>query len=249
MASGRTWERSTLSPARADFYANALVGQSFQLAGRNSFRQGDLVNTGRDSGLESARSDYVARLLFSPNQNLSFVTRGRFDQDDLALERLEVGASTSFRPIVPITTSLTYARYGAQPEIGYPNRREGLLGAARLSLTDNWSISGSVLVDLDRYLTARDQFAQQYVVDPTTAVYRREDNFKVAALTLGIAYIDECTTFSVSYSMAPRDIAVSSGEKDRSQTLLFSLELRTLGQVSGSQSIGGSTAEDGTSDR
>ncbi len=36
------------------FYANALVGQSFQLAGRNSFRQGDLVNAGRDSGLESS---------------------------------------------------------------------------------------------------------------------------------------------------------------------------------------------------
>ena len=37
------------------FYANALVGQSYQLAGRNSFRPGDVINVGRDSGLEFAR--------------------------------------------------------------------------------------------------------------------------------------------------------------------------------------------------
>jgi LPS-assembly protein len=237
-------------------YANALVGQSFQITGRNSFSQGsytpgpfDLVNTGRDSGLESTRSDYVARMQVAPNRNLSFVTRGRFGQDDLALERLEVGATGNFDPWIPLSTSLIYARYSAQPEIGYPNRREGVLASAKWSVTDNWYLSGSVLVDLDRYLTARDQFAADYLVNPTTAVYRREDNYKVSSLALGLGYIDECTTFSVQYIMTPRDVAVSSGEKDRNQTLLFSLELRTLGQVTVRQALGGETGDDGTTDR
>jgi LPS-assembly protein len=49
--------------------------------------------------------------------------------------------------------------------------------------------------------------------------------------------------------MTPRDVAVSSGEKDRNQTLLFSLELRTLGQVTVRQALGGETGDDGTTDR
>jgi LPS-assembly protein len=221
-------------------YANALVGQSFHLAGQNSFRKGDLANVGRDSGLESSRSDYVARLLFAPNSNLSFVTRGRFDQDDLALERLEAGTTVNFNPWLPLSTSLTYARYSAQPELGYENRREGLYGSARLGITDNWFVTGSVLIDLDRYLTARDQFVTDYLANPSTAIYKREDNLKVSSLSLGIGYIDECTTFSLQYIMTPRDVALASGEKDRNQTVMFSLELRTLGEVTVRQSLAGS---------
>ena len=71
------------------FYANALFGQSYQLAGRNSFRPGDLINVGRDSGLESRASDYVTRLLIKPNQNFAFSTRARFDENDFAMHRLE----------------------------------------------------------------------------------------------------------------------------------------------------------------
>ena len=43
--------------------------------------------------------------------------------------------------------------------------------------------------------------------------------------------MDECTTFSFSYSMTPREVSGTYGEKDRNQTLLLSLELRTLGQA------------------
>jgi LPS-assembly protein len=199
-------------------YANALVGQSIQLAGRNSFRQGDLVNTGRDSGLESARSDYVTRLQFSPNNRMSFATRGRFDQDDLSLRRFEAMATADLNPWLPMSTSITYARYEAQPELGYPNRREGVLASARVNITDAWYVSGSVLVDLDRYLDARQ--------------FRRQDEIKPNSITLGLGYIDECTTFNIAYSMTPREVSGTAGEKDRNQTLLLSLELRTLGQAS-----------------
>jgi LPS-assembly protein len=45
--------------------------------------------------------------------------------------------------------------------------------------------------------------------------------------------------------MSPRDISVTSGEKNRNQTVLFTLELRTLGQISGSQNIGTQASQDG----
>ena len=43
--------------------------------------------------------------------------------------------------------------------------------------------------------------------------------------------------------MAPRDVAVTSGEKDRNHTVLFRLELRTLGEVNLSQNIGGTDGD------
>jgi LPS-assembly protein len=227
------------------FSANAVVGQSLHLAGRNSFRQGDLVNVGRDSGLESSRSDYVARLQVSPSENFSFTARGRFDQDDLSLQRVEVGARMNFAPTFPLSASVVYARYSAQPEIGFNHRREGLSGSLQWNLTPNWFVNASALLDLDSYLQARSTFVKDYLDNPKTAFYRREDNPHLSALTLGFGYIDECTTFSVNYIMSPRDISASSGERERNQTLLFTLELRTLGGVSGSQNIGAPSPQEG----
>jgi len=224
------------------FYANVLFGQSYQVAGRNSFRQGDLANVGLDSGLESRASDYVGRFQLNPNNNFSFVTRGRFDQNDFALNRLEAGVTANFNPYLPVSTSITYARYEAQPNIGFDRRREGLLTSARWDLTPNWYVSGSVLLDLDRYLQARDAFAVQYAFDPANAVYRRMNSAYVSSMTLGLGYIDECTTFSVNYSVSPRNIAVTSGEKERDHTVLLRLELRSLGEVSFNQNLGGSAA-------
>jgi LPS-assembly protein len=188
----------------------------------------------------------VGRFQLSPNQNFSFVTRARFDQEDFGINRIEAGVTANFNPYLPFSTSLTYARYEAQPEIGFDRRREGILGAATWNLTPNWYITGSVLLDLDRYLLARDTFAAQYAVDPVNAVYHRKNATYVSSMSLGIGYIDECTTFSVNYSVAPRDLAVTAGEKDRNHTVLLRLELRTLGEVSFNQNLGGTdTSQEG----
>jgi LPS-assembly protein len=221
-----------------DFYANILFGQSYQVAGRNSFSQPDLVHTGLDSGLDSGISDYVGRFQISPNANFSFVTRGRFDQNDFALNRLETGVSMNFNPYLPISTSLTYARYAAQPDIGFNRAREGLAASARWNVTPNWYVSGSILLDLDRYLLARETYVAQYAVNPATAVYNSQNKAYLAGMSVGLGYSDECTTFSVSYSVSPRDIAVTSGEKDKNQTVMLRLELRTLGEVGLNQRIG-----------
>lgn len=228
------------------FYANVLFGQSYQVAGRNSFRQADLANVGLESGLDSRASDYVGRFQLTPNKNFSFVTRGRFDQEDFSLNRIEAGFTANFNPYLPFTTSLTYARYAAQPEIGFDRRREGILAAATWNVTPNWFLTGSVLLDLDRYLLVRDTFAAQYAVDPINAIYKHENSAYVSSMSVGFGYIDECTTFSVNYSVAPRDIAVTSGEKDRNHTVMLRLELRTLGEVSFNQNLGGTgSTQDG----
>ena len=49
-------------------YVSAMFGQSYQLFGTNSFAVGDATNTGLDSGLDTTRSDYVARVTYQPNR-------------------------------------------------------------------------------------------------------------------------------------------------------------------------------------
>ncbi|KLK90224.1 organic solvent tolerance protein [Microvirga vignae] len=230
-----------------DFYANALFGQSYQVAGRNSFRQGDLANVGLDSGLDSRASDYVGRLQVSPNRNFALLTRARFDQEDFNVNRIEATVRASFNPYLPLSTSLTYARYEAQPDIGFPRRREGLLGSATWNLTPNWYVTGSVLLDLDRYLLARENFELALATNPE-AVYNPLDRAYVSSMSLGVGYIDECTTFSVKYIMTPRSISTNSGEKDRNHTVMLSLELRTLGEATISQRIAGDSSEEGIAD-
>ena len=119
---------STPSPATMASTPTCCSGQSFQLAGRNSFRQGDLVNIGLDSGLESARSDYVARLQISPNSRISFVTRGRFDQDNFSLRRFEAERLDGPQSVAADDHLLDLcAIRGASRNSAINHRREGVL--------------------------------------------------------------------------------------------------------------------------
>ena len=61
-------------------YLNVLVGQSYHLFGLNSFAVASPTNTGLDSGLDKARSDYVARVVYQPNSQLTLSSRFRFDE-------------------------------------------------------------------------------------------------------------------------------------------------------------------------
>ncbi|MDJ1159682.1 LPS-assembly protein LptD [Chelatococcus sp. SYSU_G07232] len=213
-------------------YSDLLFGQSYQLAGRNSFAAGDLANTGLNSGLETTRSDYVARLHVAPNSNLSFTGRGRFDERTFNMRRIELQTNVT---LGPVTTSAIYARYDAQPELGIDRRREGLYTSAGLRLTPNWSLNGSVLFDLDRYL-------QDRLTNPTGA---RSTPWSVAGLSLGVLYQDECTVFGITYSSSYKDAA--TGTKDRDTTVMLRLELRTLGEINISQNLSGGGSQDGIS--
>ena len=235
--------------------ANALVGQSYQAAGRNSFATPDLLNTGLQSGLDTRVSDVVGRIQVNPNENWSLIMRGRFDKNDLAFSSFEAQAVANLNPYIPVTGSLTYARYGAQPLQGYSHRREGLQPAAAVNITPNWSLGGSVLFDLDRYIDEREAFAvayQNYAAvfgpgAPNPVTYTRGDKYNIAQTGLSLGYKDECTTFSINYAMTPR--LAATGQRDSDKTVLVRLELRSLGQTQVSQSLASTSSADGIASR
>jgi LPS-assembly protein len=129
-----------------------------------------MANTGLESGLETGASDYIARLGYSPTKNLEFISRYRFDDDTMSLQRFELQARGS---IDKLGVSVTYGRYAPQPLLGYYDLREGIYTTAAYKLTDYWTLSGGV-----RYNIAESEF--DYTL-------------------LGVSYIDDCFTFALNY--------------------------------------------------
>lgn len=185
---------------------NALFGQSYKLFGKNSYSYVDMANTGAESGLEDDASDYVARLYYQPNQNFSLINRFRFDRSDWSVQRYEVeGRAVLFDKL---SVTALYGLYTAQPELGYYEEREGILGTGTLKINDNWSVKAAA-----RYNLNLDE------IDYTL---------------FGIAYVDECFGIALNY----RSDYTESGNRKRVDTVLLTFTLKTLGEVGISTDVG-----------
>ncbi len=227
-------------------FANLLLGQSYHLGGRNSFATGDLVNTGLDSGLQTDTSDIVARAQFSPMAGLFFTGATRLNSTTFEAQRIDAAATYATSVV---TASVGYGRYEPQPNLGIFRRREGLSLNGSLLVTPNWRLRAGVLFDLDKYKYDREIRIAQYtswLASPTTIAQPRYVDSRLmqtAATSFGINYTDECTVFDVSYSQSYADR--QTGATKDTRTVMFRLELRTLGELSYSQNLDGSTVGDG----
>ena len=212
----------------ADFadggHAHAMVGQSAQLAGQNSFATPDVANTGLQSGLDKKYSNVVAGETLAPFSGpLTFASKQQFDSSTLRLVRFDAIVSAK---LDRFWTSFDYGRYAAQPLLGRPYPREGFSLSSGLKLTENWSIDGSLFVDMSRHF-------YDVAGDVTPKVFP-------VNYSLGLAYADSCTTFKVRYAKSYTNpttsttgVAPTTGPSIRDQTFLVELDLRTLGGVRG----------------
>jgi LPS-assembly protein len=180
---------------RGGFF-NALFGQSYHLFGTNSFAVADTANTGLGSGLDKTRSDYVARVSYQPDSTFSFTTRYRFDSDNFALHRFEAEGRAMFDRW---QFSLLYGNYDAQPEIGFLNRREGILGSGSVKINANWVLFGAA-----RYNIHAGQIDQTQI---------------------GTGYVDDCFILALNYIRNN----VYSGNPQTDHRFMMQFSLRTLG--------------------
>ena len=210
-------------------YTNLMVGQSFQLAGRNSYATPDMANIGLSSGLDTRRSDLVSRFAIAPNSTFSFIAKGRFDPDTFNMRRFDMTANATFGPV---TGSLQYARYEAQPLIGYDQRREGVSSSLQYNINKNYFVSSNVIFDLSRHL-----------YNDVPAIGGHAGLFSLAGLGLGLGYTDDCTIFRLNYSSVYTEKAFIGPV--RNQTVLFQLQLRTLGDTRLQSSLGDIKVQDG----
>ncbi len=150
---------------------DALVGQSFQLAGENSFALKDHALTGVGSGLETSKSDYLASVAVNTGFGLAVTARGRFDNHDFTLNRTDLTAVGSYGGS---TAAIDYTYLRESPASGIFTRREELSTSASVGITDNWSVLGSLVYDLRNSSRVSD--------------------------SLGLAYADDCFSVSATYS-------------------------------------------------
>jgi LPS-assembly protein len=210
-------------------YVNLIGGQSYQVAGTNSYATPDAANVGLSSGLDTRRSDYVSALTIVPNPIFSFIAKARFDVDSLAARRLDLLATYNFGALTGV---IQFANYEAQPVIGYDVRREGLSISSRYKFNENYYAQGNVTFDMSRHL-----------YPPALIGFTNPGPFAIAAFSLGGGYQDECTNFTVSYTSNYQDYGTTT--LGRNQTILLQLQLRTLGTTKLSETFSNTTSLDG----
>jgi LPS-assembly protein len=188
---------------------NMLFGQSYQMFGMNSFAVADVTNTGVDSGLQNTRSDYVARVNYSPNRTYTFSVRSRFDEATMNVNRFEAEGRAAFDRW---SVSLMYGNYAAQPELGYLTRREGLLGSASVKVAANWVVSGSARWDLEAN--------------------------KINSYVIGAGYVDDCFVLAANY-VTSYSYSAGTAPPVLGHAFMFQIGLRTIATSSATSSSAG----------
>lgn len=149
-----------------------LVGQSFHIAGENPYANtDDLANVGEESGLENARSDFVAALAVSNNSRYSLNLKARFDQNTFATKRSE--ATATFAGDI-FTGSANVTFIAAQPDYGFEDDRTQIGFFTKVKLSENWAVFGGAQYDI-------------------------EDNLFVHN-SVGMSYLDECFALSLGFN-------------------------------------------------
>ena len=181
-----------------------LFGQSYQLFGLNSFAVADATNTGVDSGLQNAKSDYVTSVNYSPNRTYTFSVRARMDEQTWNINRFEAEGRASFDRW---SVSLMYGDYAPQPDLGYLTRREGLLGSASLKVAANWVVTGAARWDLEA------NKINQYIV--------------------GAGYVDDCFVLAANY-VTSYSYAAGTAPPVLGHAFMLQIGLRTLATTAAS---------------
>lgn len=153
------------------FTLKAIAGQSYQIAGLNSFATDDLVNAGANSGLEESVSDYVAMAGVDMPNGVSLSGSVRLDRSDLDLNRGDASVAYTSRAL---QTSLTYTRINSQPEYGDKKDNDIIQNTASVRLNDNWSVFGAVTWNINADVLTR--------------------------RGIGFSYADECMIFSMAFT-------------------------------------------------
>ncbi len=138
-------------------YIKAVVGQSFHLAGENSYSSFITNDTNYDSGLETSRSDYVAGLYLEPNSNLSFISQARFDEDDFSLRRIDNSLVANYGPF---TLAGNHIYQSANP--GADDQKHQVSANASVQLVKNWYLLGGIRYDIEDSFILSDTIGLKY---------------------------------------------------------------------------------------
>ncbi|OLP43134.1 LPS-assembly protein LptD [Rhizobium oryziradicis] len=170
----------------------SIFGQSYQLAGQNSFASSDLVYAGNESGLENTVSDYVGMVGVDTPFGLSTAINARIDRSSLELKRTDTSVGYQNDRL---QTNFVYSQIAAQPNYGYNYERQEIQNTTQIKVDDYWSVFGASYWDLKK---------------------DRLDRYGV-----GFSYTDECTVFSIVYKRKSTDTSTAANDWSIGARLTF----------------------------
>ncbi|MFM8745446.1 MAG: LPS-assembly protein LptD [Aestuariivirga sp.] len=118
-------------------FLRASFGESFHVAGENSFRAG--------SGLNGDASDLVGGLALQMNPNLLLGYQARINED---LSRVNVQEAMIGLNFGQFSGSFNYANVSAAANYGRPDNEKQVWADGRYNLFDSWSVFGGVRYNL-----------------------------------------------------------------------------------------------------
>mgnify|MGYP001816408143 CR=1 FL=1 len=191
-------------------YARVLAGQSFHIAGRNSYADAigneptndingnrNISHTG-DAGLDTTRSDYVIGGYIAPTTNLRLIGQARFNETDLNLRRSDFYTTASYGPFV---AQAAYSYTAPDSSVDDTSPQQDVLGSLWVQFSERWSLGGMLRFDIDEKEIRQD--------------------------ALSLRYADECYVLTTSYRNTNIIDADNGITKD--QTFMVRLEFKHLG--------------------
>ena len=142
-------------------FLRASAGESFHIAGQNSFVVG--------SGLDTAQSDWVGALTLQPWDAVTLSYEARAKQDFSAINRQEASASLTFDRI---SANLGYLNFGAEPAYGRNLPEHWVSSDLKYRMTAGWYVFGGFAYDFQNDVLTRKTAGLEFDCDCM--------NFKVA---------------------------------------------------------------------
>ena len=192
------WQEGLRADIGASFIADAGKTRAHLFVGQShiSNRDGEYA---LGSGLSDSKSDVVGMFELDINDQFSWTTRLRYDDDDNKFRRIDTGFSYRTERL---STSWRYYRLDTATRLLNPDPTappEEVSGNVRLKLTDRWSVRYQANRDLDSKITRRQELGLMFEDDCTLVefVYNRSNfdsdvirdssgfGIRVSLLTLG----------------------------------------------------------------
>lgn len=141
----------------------AMVGQSFHLAGINSYATPGVNNTAMGTGLDGVASHIVAAFSLDSGHGHALSASARFDPASFELQRAIVTGEVVFGRF-EASAGLAYERsildLGGAPETAFH-----ITGRAAVDITDKWRVSGTVDYDVVVGAVVADSITLSYTCD------------------------------------------------------------------------------------
>jgi LPS-assembly protein len=129
-----------------------------------------------------------------------------------------------------LSFSAVYAHLAAQPLLGQPFRRDALNLGTSFSPWTDWTFSYGIAFDLSNHLVPN-----LVSFNGISSEHFSHALFEPAQNAVTLQYKNDCCTFKAQYLMGYATSNLGTRVKD--ETVLFTLELRTLGAISYSSDV------------